>query len=406
MKRPGPEDAALRPPPPAPPFPRARSLAEQMQLAANRPSGFDYLRLVLAIGVIAQHTINVSYGADAARAFWGSPARLLVGPILPIFFALSGFLIAGSLMRCATLISFLGLRAIRILPALMMEVLLSALILGPIFTVLPLGDYLSSGEFARYFLNMLGDVHFRLPGVFTENPLPLTVNGQLWTVPYELKCYAAIAALALVGIVWHRGSLLAAVIVAQPLLAFYGFFGHPQPSLTVPGMMLVDSFLCGLLIFIHRDRLAWNVTLFAVCMLACGILLMIPQGDYLIGLPIAYVTAFLGLTNPRRSRWLLSGDYSYGLFLYGFPIQQAIAALFPPLRHWWINLALSLPLAALVAVVSWWLIEKPAFGLKAPLTALERHMVDRLPRWISRLIAGSAMRAAPVRPAGNPASDQ
>ena len=397
MKRPGPEDADIQPPPAPPPARGMRSLAEQMKLAANRPSGFDYMRLVLAIGVIAQHTINVSYGAEVARAFWASPARLVVGPILPMFFALSGFLVAGSLMRCATLVSFFGLRAIRIIPALSCEVLLSALILGPFFTVLPLHQYYGSTDFAHYFLNILGDVHFRLPGVFPDNPVPLTVNGQLWTVPFELKCYLVVGILAVLGIAWHRKLLLATMIIAQPLLGFYGVFGHPAPSLTVPGIMLVDSFLCGLTIFIYRDRIPHGLALFVLSAALVGALLLIPRGDYLIGFPIAYVTTYLGLTNPKRSRWLLSGDYSYGLFLYGYPIQQAVASFGPAFHHWWINLAIALPLAAIVAIASWWLIESPAFRFKGRLVMFETRVTARLPRPLSALLAGFELRSRPAR---------
>src|SRR4029077_15672800 len=108
------------------------------------------------------HSVIVCYGQLAEIAFWKSEARPIVRLILPMFFALSGFLVAGSLERSRTLLMFLALRVIRIFPALSVEVLLSALILGPIFTSISFKSYFSSSEFWEYFLNIVGHVHFRL----------------------------------------------------------------------------------------------------------------------------------------------------------------------------------------------------------------------------------------------------
>ena len=120
--------------------------------------------------------------------------------VLPIFFALSGFLVAASLVRTRSMPIFLGLRGLRILPALLVEITLSALLLGPLLTGFSLRDYYTGTEFFQYFLNCIGYIHYHLPGVFLTHPVPRTVNGSLWTVPYEAKCYLALAALAILGL--------------------------------------------------------------------------------------------------------------------------------------------------------------------------------------------------------------
>ena len=364
---------------------RPGTLAAKLADSNNRPAGFDYMRLALAIGVVAMHTVNTSYGQNAAEEFWDSPARIVVGPILPMFFALSGFLVAGSLIRCASLISFLGLRGLRIVPALAVEVLLSALLLGPFLTTIPLWEYVSSPMFHAYFLNIIGEIHYRLPGVFPTNPVPLTVNGQLWTVPYELKCYLALAILASLGIVWHRRALLIAMILAQAFFIYHGWFGTPRDWTTVPGEIMVFSFLCGLLIFVYRDRIPWSAMLCFVSAIVSALLLLTPGGDWIVALPMSYVTVFLGLMNPVKNRMALSGDYSYGIFLYGYPIQQMIASV-PELRHWYLNLLIALPLSIVIAVASWWLVEKPALRLKTPLGRFETTVLRRGPRWVQAFI--------------------
>jgi peptidoglycan/LPS O-acetylase OafA/YrhL len=135
-----------------------------------------------------------------------------MGLVLPMFFALSGFLVAGSLERSKTLIMFLGLRILRIVPALSVEVLLSAFIPGPLLTTYPLTAYFSDTRFFAYFLNILGDIHYTLPGLFLSNPRPETVNLQLWTVPFELGCYIVLVFISLVGVFKRRSWFLLAVI--------------------------------------------------------------------------------------------------------------------------------------------------------------------------------------------------
>lgn len=162
----------------------ARTLARQLAITKNRPSGFDYMRIVLALSVICWHSLLISYGTDATAGVWGRVLQPLSLLIVPMFFALSGFLVAGSLERSKSLVGFLGLRVFRIMPALAVEVLLSALILGPLLTTASLGSYFADPVLHSYFWNILGDIHYKLPGLFQQNPTDL-VNGQLWTVPYQ-----------------------------------------------------------------------------------------------------------------------------------------------------------------------------------------------------------------------------
>ncbi len=104
----------------------------------------------MASCVILWHTIALSYGRGTELSLW-PPIVVVVRLVLPMFFCLSGFLVAGSLARTKTLISFIGFRVLRIVPALCVEVTLSALVLGTIFTTLPAREYFSSIEFFKYF---------------------------------------------------------------------------------------------------------------------------------------------------------------------------------------------------------------------------------------------------------------
>jgi len=321
---------------------------------------------------------------DAQNLFRAALVRPFTAVVLPMFFSLSGFLVAGSLARTKTLVMFMGLRAIRIFPALAVEVVLSALILGPLVTRYGLPDYFSSSLFGRYFYNLVGHVQFVLPGVFLDNPIPNFVNAQLWTVPFELYCYLALGGLAIVGIAKRPLLFLAAVIGIQ---CVHFYVAHPpigsmltgDQRLYLSGTNLVMAFLCGVLAYLFRDRIPWDRRLFVMMLAGSYPLLATPIGDFVAPLPIAYVTVFLGLLNPRKIGLLRGADYSYGLFLYGYAIQQTLAFL--GLRDWYTNLPLALLATCLFAALSWHMIEKPALGARAGLRVLERGWLS-LKTWI------------------------
>jgi peptidoglycan/LPS O-acetylase OafA/YrhL len=352
------------------------TIGERLLLVRNRPSGFDYMRLMLAIGVIAMHSVIVCYGPLVELEFWKSAARPFIREILPAFFALSGFLVAGSLERSKTLLMFLGLRVIRIFPALSVEVLLSALIIGPIFTSLSLSEYVSHPLFHRYFLNLIGDVQFRLPGVFARNPFPEVVNGQMWTVPYELYCYLTLAALALVR---KRWAVPVATVVITAMYIVYKLQGGALLSEVrgpIPGVMLLVCFLAGVAIYLYRDVLPFSRIGAVICLLISMILLsMVPYGEYLAPWLIAYATVGIGLLNPRRTVVIDGADYSYGLFLYGYPIQQALAATGPWAQIWYVNILVTLAVGTVFAGFSYRIVEKPAMGLRPWLRQVEDRYI-------------------------------
>jgi peptidoglycan/LPS O-acetylase OafA/YrhL len=349
-------------------------------MAAGRTTGFDYLRLGLATAILCSHSIDVSYGVTFTNAFENGPIRPLIAILLPMFFALSGFLVAGSLDRCRSLVTFIGLRVIRLAPALAFETVLAALILGPLLTSLPLAAYFSDGLLPRYFLNIGGDIQYLLPGLFEGNPWPRTVNAQLWTLPFELMCYVALAGLALFG-VYRRRQAFALVVVGLNLIltahyvvnaASAGWNAHP----VAPGPAQVLAFLYGVTLYLYRDRIPHSPRLgVAAGALALAVLIH-PATDYLVPLLAAYFCVWLGLMRPRPSLLTRHGDYSYGIFLFGFPIQQAVTQLMGPAFHQWgWNIAAALPLTVLFAVISWHAVEKPSLALRRPLKRLEDRML-------------------------------
>jgi peptidoglycan/LPS O-acetylase OafA/YrhL len=143
-------------------------------LQENRGAGpgFDLLRIGLAILILVAHTGWITGGSPTAGVMlphpdsapaasqglfdWGVLKRPFSDCLVPMFFALSGFLVTGSALRLRSVGKFLSARLYRLVPALVVEVTLSALVLGAIYTTYSLADYFTDATFYRYFLNMFG----------------------------------------------------------------------------------------------------------------------------------------------------------------------------------------------------------------------------------------------------------
>lgn len=345
-------------------FAKMPSVSDQLEKYRGAGPGFDFWRFSLSASIIFLHTFHVCYGTavGGGKIAFLDPAN---GAILPIFFGLSGFLVAGSAIRTEKLSTFLGFRAIRLMPALFVEVTLAAVILGPALTTIPLLQYFTHHDFWVYWGNIIGRVRYRLPGVFENNPLPLTVNGNLWTLHAELVCYAIIAAAMLLGVLRQRRPLFALWLIATAVMTTLTFTnGWFVGRALYPHSLWIYAFCTGVVAFVWRDKIILSPVL-AIAMVVLYLSLYFVKDLSVVAiLPLIYVMIWVGMQPKLQSRFFKKGDYSYGLYLYGFVIQQTIAFALPDAREWWIMFPLSLVLTLGFAIISWHLIEKPALRLK------------------------------------------
>src|SRR5262249_8638151 len=234
-----------------------------------------------------------------------------------------------------------------------------------IFTQLPSSQYYASPIFWGYFLNIVGDVHFYLPGVFTNNTTDV-VNSNLWTLPWELQCYIAMSFMIITGILYHRRAL-AILFGAATIVLIYASLvnGFQVVPAQVAGPTLVYYFVAGVLMFLWRDKIVFHEVLFFIAAALCYVLMMSPKMVFIYPVLLTYITVFIGLFPFPRFSLIKSGDYSYGIYLYGFPVTQSLVAGVSSLHQ---NLAVTAPLAVLAtgafAALSWHGIEKHCLKLK------------------------------------------
>ena len=337
--------------------------------------GFDVMRHVMALAVVAWHGSAVVTGDLAPR---GRLLELIAYCALAAFFALGGFLVTASATRLS-LGDFLANRVLRIVPALAVEVALCALILGPIFTTLPLAAYFADPQLYVYLTNIVGIVNYQLPGVFKNHPSDV-VNVTLWTIPHELVSYVILCAFIVTGClrrplaIW----LAAALFTAVGAIAFFAAAQHlpALPARIVDKVFVGEAsrlymgFMVGALAYLYRYRIPYDGRILLVALTVVGLtgaadllsltdLPVFPIMNVLALPALTYVVVYLGMSNLWGSGLVRRADYSYGIYLYGWPLQQVLVALLPGLKSPTAHVLLVMPLVIAVAILSWHAVERP-----------------------------------------------
>lgn len=337
-------------------------------LAANKGAGpgFDAIRVGLSLVILLSHTIPICYGNGFAKGFYeNSPLYPVLLALVPMFFGLSGFLVTGSAFRTRSVKVFLTFRLLRIYPALTVEIFLTALLLGPLLTLLPLSEYFSHPTFFEYFGSLIGRVKFTLPGLFESNPWPSTVNQNLWTLKAEFYCYLLMTLLMLSKLVFDRKWFSIAFLAATVVLSALNFTtGLGDYTLLFPPHMLLYYFVLGIFTFHWKHVVPVSFPLFVASLIAAYVLVPLHGWAYIAAFPLSYSLLYVGMLTIPRIPLLQRGDYSYGIYLFGFPIQQMLVSFFPMLREWWLLFPVSAAIAIGFAALSWHFVEKPALRLK------------------------------------------
>ncbi len=337
----------------------------------TRQNNFDALRLFAAGAVIFSHSFLIAEGTESHEPLMllsGGQSKLgLVGVF--IFFAISGFLVTESFETTAAPLRYLAKRALRIFPGLFAALVISAFLIGAIVTRLPLGDYLRHDSVYGYVVGntLLNLTTHELPGVlFVDNPIGLEIKGSLWTLRYEFMMYLMVLALGVAGLLdWRALLVLLGLGLAYPhvpALAFLDAFGW-----------LLPYFVIGMLLYKLRDRGIFDGRL--ALLAAAGLALSVPLRQFNELFPVfgGYLVLYIAL--DRRLPILPAtrfGDLSYGLYIYGWPIEVTLMYASGGRMSWWLLFLTALPLAALAAFLSWRLIEEPMLRLKPRSSAARR----------------------------------
>jgi peptidoglycan/LPS O-acetylase OafA/YrhL len=336
--------------------------------AEGRDNNFNLLRMIAASAVLVSHAYPLTLGKDAIEPLLTSTGYKLGTTAVTIFFAVSGFFITKSFDRRNSIPDFLLARVARIYPALIVVLMLSAFVLGPIMTALPVGQYFSSLHTWTYVPRnlMLRHQQWALPGIFLTAPGGAAVNGSLWTLFAEVSCYALVMLFALLRLTRPLSyPLILCLAIALILLVPQtegGGLAHAASTLSFP-------FALGAAAYVYRQYVPVSGLLALALLGLAALCRWTPAYPILHALAISYGALWFGFANiPGLRAYNRLGDYSYGMYIYAFPVEQVIATTLHPASPW-VMIAIGFPITLALAVVSWTWIEAPALANRHVLAA-------------------------------------
>ena len=341
--------------------------------SSSRDNNFNLIRFVAAALVLYSHSFAIALGSADAEPLiktigmtWGMIA-------VDVFFVASGFLVTGSYTARRNLLVFVWARIMRIYPALIVAVLFCVSIVGLSYTTLSAWEYLSTAQTFKFFIKnslLFFGLEYDLPGVFAGNPWKYAVNGSLWTLPYEVRMYAMLA-IILFSVDWIQdrlggnGAAKYVLLIIAILAVTANIANHFSTYTSVQFIHLLTMFFIGATCYAWRERFYLSVRTFLIFLT----LVLIASFDpkiffvlYVISLP--YLMLFIAYVPSGRIRnFNKIGDYSYGMYIYAFPVQQSIGATIPGISVGMMIIT-SFSVALILSVLSWHLIEKRCLKFK------------------------------------------
>jgi peptidoglycan/LPS O-acetylase OafA/YrhL len=337
-------------------------------------NNFDFLRFFAATMVIFAHCYPLLFGLTCLDPFTMVNYSGITSGTLAvyIFFIISGYLITLSWEKDPFLDNFFVKRILRIYPGYIVVVFGTSFILGVILTNLTLFEYFRNFDYFGFVYNFLLLKQVYLPGVFQSNPVPGAVNGSLWILLWEFKMYVLIAFLGFFGFL-NKKNIILLIIVYSAV-----WYSWEMKLLVIQNTIVLNAllspfplyFLIGTFFAFNRERdydyriailllIAWILTLKSIIFILFSF----------IAIPYVILT-FAHTKIPVINKFGIYGDFSYGLYIFAFPIQQIIVMAAGKHLTIFTFFISSFFITLGCAILSWKMIESRVLALK---TRFLRH---------------------------------
>jgi peptidoglycan/LPS O-acetylase OafA/YrhL len=321
------------------------------------------LRWIAASLVIVAH----AHGLRSFESLYSRVTGLELGwSAVVMFFTISGYLISGSVQRHPAH-EFWKARFLRIFPGLIICTAVTALVISE-FSTLSFADYFSNRQTLRYIFGTgtLLSTEYSLPGAFQGN-ITTIANGSLWTLRYEIASYFTL--FMLFTIANRTGIKFASIIIASGVVCAIGCIvpvalGHSIPVQASNLLALFVPFSIGAW-FQATKTSPPNIISVLIALAISAVLARTLEWSIFATASIAMLTLWIAfVANKLLSKLNAFPDYSYGIYIYAYPIQQMTSVLLPgwnPIAQ----IVVSFWATLVPASLSWHFIEKPALALKS-----------------------------------------
>lgn len=359
--------------------------------AKFRYNNFDFLRLVLAVVVLLSHSFFLSLPND----FWNRVSFIgsWGGFAVNHFFFLSGFLIAASWMSSRSTADYIFKRVRRIYPAFLIMAVICAFVIAPLASQgkLSLRNATWTIESIIRTLTLHG---FYSNQAFVGTRSEGTINGSVWTVRYEFLCYFLVLAFGLLGIL-KRPRILLTVGCLFVLWWIFPHLGAPTSAIGRLGIRafgkddrfgrFATCFTVGMVFFVFRERIPRSFAVaVGLSLLLVAQIFLLPSSPYVVGFLLsAYPILYLAYASwlPCQGFGKL-GDFSYGVYIWGWPVQAILIMRFPALTTGALFVSSGF-ISVLLGAASWHLVEK--------------HFLKRAPQHQHSRDSHSAFADSPTR---------
>jgi peptidoglycan/LPS O-acetylase OafA/YrhL len=336
-------------------------------LSVGRLNNFDFIRFTLASLVMFSHAFPILLEHKDFISILTNN-ELNIGSIcVGCFFIISGFFITQSFEKYNNIRKYYKARFCRIYPGLITVVIFTTFIMGPIISIEPIKNYLVSLETYIYMLSRLLPIYgnHTLPGVFVNNT-DNTINSSLWSISPEIWCYIGISILGILNILKIRVLILITWIILIVVILIIDYLNLPDLLkiyyIIYSFIVVISFFLSGSLLYLYRDIINLNIKNDILSILILLVLIYFKFYLLSILLTIPYLLfRFAYSKKIKIYNFAKYGDFSYGIYIYGFFIQQTIENYKIILNiklNFLIGFLLPYIITIICAFLSWNLIEK------------------------------------------------
>ena len=356
--------------------------APQTPVLSGHANNFDVLRFLFASLVVFSHSYPLGEGHEQHEPLLKLTGQTTLGGLsVHCFFIISGFLIAASWDRRKDVGPFLKKRVLRIYPGFIIANAIGVFLVAPIASDPAIGNAgVSLQQFAWDCLRLQGT---QLPEtLFPQNHLH-AVNGSIWSIAYEFWCYVGVMILGMVPL-FHRRSFVLGLFVLSLAVAFifptyhlewFGggilgkIFGYP-----FFWARLLPNYLAGVVAWRYRERIIVSDRLAMFSAIALAVSIPVAN-SWSVMFPVcgAYLVLWAAFHSSCKVHGFAKyGDFSYGMYLYAFPIQQLLVMNNAGSMNPYLLFVLAWPLSVLAGVLSWYVVERP-FLRRARIAKPEQH---------------------------------
>ena len=333
----------------------------------KRDNCFDFLRYLFAFSLILVHFCTLT----GTEQFWFISGQMRV----KAFFTITGFLVVYSYIRRKTLKVYCWKRILRIIPAYFTTILL-CYILGYFFSTANISEYYCSSQSLKYLMANLSFMNFIepcLPGLFTDNLYGPFVNGSLWSMKLEIIFYIFVPFMIWLMRKYNKMYVILTIFAFNTIFhavlnyldnnngsSIYHTINNSSPTTMIyffsgTTLLLYFNWFC--------KHIKWT---FSCCLIYVIVTLIFDYSLFYYLEPLAFSGVIVGIAYFCKPLNILRkyDNISYGLYLYHFPVIQVLVQYRLHQYNIYITFILTILITVILAIISWYLLEKPMLKMK------------------------------------------